>query len=52
MCTFHCPLRKRRYTTLFFLRAQIYKFSSTPKVVVELEKNTNKEFTKKEVMAL
>ena len=29
MSTFHCPLRKKRYTTLFFLRALMYKFSST-----------------------
>ena len=41
MCTFHCPLRKKRYTTLFFLRAQMYTFSSRfikDRVVVELEK--------------
>ena len=40
-------LRKKRHTTLLFLRVQIEKFSSTfikDKVVVELEKNTNKEF--------
>ena len=41
MPSFKFPLRKKRYTTLFFLRALVYKFSSTfikNRVVVEFKK--------------